>query len=221
MHPELTFQPSILLTGATGLLGRACLPHLIARHGAEGIVALVRRGRDTSELEALGVRSLEVDLCASNLGIPVTVFRRLSESILRIIHAAADIRFGVSLAESRRVNVLGTENLLRFAAQCSQLERFAYISTVYVWGGKPGRIREEAAQPGCFLNPYQQTKFEAEQVMLAAMAAIPAAIYRFSTMTYDCSAQRVTQFNYFHQRLRLAAINPPSAIPAHARPRSI
>lgn len=58
--------------------------------GTEEIVALVRRGRDTSELEALGVRSLEVDLCAPNLGMPVTVFRRLSESIQSIIHAAAE-----------------------------------------------------------------------------------------------------------------------------------
>jgi nucleoside-diphosphate-sugar epimerase len=217
MHPKLTFQPSILLTGATGLLGRSCLPHLIARHGAEGIVALVRRGRDTRELGALGVRCLEVDLCASNLGIPQTVFRRLSESIHSIIHAAADIRFGISLAQSRCVNVVGTENLLRFAAQCSRLDRFAHISTVYVWGRKPGHIREEAAQPGHFLNPYQQAKFEAEQVTLAAMSVIPAAIYRFSTMIYDRSAERVNQFNYFHQLLRLAAINPLPSIPALAR----
>jgi thioester reductase-like protein len=141
MQPEFTFQPSILLTGATGLLGRACLPHLIARHGAERIVALVRRGRDTSELEALGLRSVEVDLCASNLRIAVPVFRLLSESIHSIIHAAADIRFGISLAESRCVNVLGTENLLRFAAQCSRLHRFAYISTVYVSNPDASPIR--------------------------------------------------------------------------------
>ncbi|MFL6417491.1 MAG: SDR family oxidoreductase, partial [Bryobacteraceae bacterium] len=207
-------QPSILLTGATGLFGRACLPHLIARHGAEQILALVRRGRDTSELAAMGVRSIEVDLCSLNLGLSSTSYRSLARSAASIIHAAADIRFGISLPESRRVNVLGTENVLHFAGHCPNLERFAQISTVYVSGGRPGEIREEAAQPGRFLNSYQQTKFEAEQVTLAAMATIPAAIYRLSTMIYDSLARRVCQFNYFHQLLRLAANNPLRSIPA-------
>ncbi len=168
------FQPSILLTGATGLFGRACLPHLIARHGAKQILALVRRGRDTSELAAMAVGSIEVDLCAPNLGLSRAIYRSLAQSAKSIIHAAADIRFGIPLADSRRVNVLGTENLLRFAGHCSRLERFAQISTVYVWGGKAGELNEEAAQPGPFFNSYQQTKFEAEQVTLAAMATVPA-----------------------------------------------
>jgi hypothetical protein len=47
-------------------------------------------------------------------------------------------------------------------------------------------------------------------------AAIPVAIYRFSATIYDRSAERVSQLNYFHQLLRLAAINPLSAIPALA-----
>jgi nucleoside-diphosphate-sugar epimerase len=131
-----------------------------------------------------------------------------------IIHAAADIRFGIPLMESRRVNVLGTENLLRFAADCPRLERFAHISTVYVCGGKRGEIREEAVQPGPFFNSYQQTKFEAEQVIRASMATVPAGIYRLSTMIYDGSAGRVCKSNYFHQLLRLAAANPLRAIPA-------
>jgi len=90
------------------------------------------------------------------------------------------------------------------------------MSTVYVAGGKPGHIGEQAAQPGCFFNPYQQTKLEAERAVLSVMPAIPATIYRFSTMVYDCAAARVSQFNYFHQLLRLAAVNPLQAIPALA-----
>jgi nucleoside-diphosphate-sugar epimerase len=214
VRTELKFQNSILLTGATGLFGRACLPHLIARHGAQQILALVRRGRDTSELTAMGVRSIELDLCSASLGLSRTAYDSLTESARSIIHAAADIRFGIPLAESRRVNVLATENLLRFAGHCPRLERFAHISTVYVWGAKGGDIKEEAAQPGPFFNSYQQSKFEAEQVTLQAMAVVPATIYRLSTMIYDSSAARVGQFNYFHQLLRLAATNPLRAIPA-------
>jgi nucleoside-diphosphate-sugar epimerase len=178
------------------------------------MIALVRRGRDVSELEALGIGTVEVDLCASNLGLARNTYCGLAEPAHAIVHCAADIRFSVSLEESRQVNVLGTENLLRFAARCPRLAKFAHMSTVYVAGGKPGYIGEQASQPGCFFNPYQQTKFEAERAVLSAMAAIPATIYRFSTMVYNCAAARVSQFNYFHQLLRLAAVNPLQAIPA-------
>lgn len=205
---------SILLTGATGLLGGACLTHLIQRHGANQIVALVRRGRDVSELEALGIGTVEVDLCAADLGLARDTYCAVAERAHAVIHCAADIRFNVSLEESRQVNVVGTENLLRFAARCPKLAKFAHMSTVYVAGGKPGYISEQATQPGCFFNPYQQTKFEAERAVLRAMPTIPATIYRFSTMVYDCGAARVSQFNYFHQLLRLAAVNPLQAIPA-------
>lgn len=209
-------QPSILLTGATGLLGRACLPHLIARHGAERILALVRRGRNTSELKALGIGCLPVDLGEADLGLTAGVTQAVARSVRYVIHSAADIRFGVPLEELRGVNVVGTENLLRFAGRCPHLERFAHVSTVYVWGGRPGHLPEEAAEPGDFYNSYQQTKFEAEGAVLAAMARVPASIYRFSTMVYDRSAQCVRQVNYFHQLLRLAAVNPLPAIPALA-----
>ena len=175
---------------------------------------MVRRGRDISELQTLGIGIIEADLCASDLGLSSSVYRALARSTHSIIHCAADIRFNISLEESRQVNVAGTENLLRFAARCPRLNKFVHTSTVYVSGGKSGYLEEQAAQPGCFFNPYQQTKFEAEGAVLAAMAAIPATIYRFSTMVYDRSAARVSQFNYFHQLLRLAAANPLQAIPA-------
>src|SRR3954454_21664578 len=88
MRAELMVQPSILLTGATGLFGRACLPHLIARHGGKQILALVRRGRDTSELAALGLRSIEVDLWSVNLGLSNSMYQSLAEYAMSIIHAA-------------------------------------------------------------------------------------------------------------------------------------
>jgi len=108
------------------------------------MIALVRRGRDVSELEALGIGTVEVDLCASNLGLARNTYCGLAEPAHAIVHCAADIRFSVSLEESRQVNVLGTENLLRFAARCPKLAKFAHMSTVYVAGGKPAEMRQEA-----------------------------------------------------------------------------
>lgn len=159
------------------MLGRARLPHLIARHGD-------RRNCCTRSPRTRYERTRSARRAQPRSGLVRAESGHASdgisaaERIYTVDHSRSRrIRFGISLEESRCVNVVGTENLLRFAAQCSRLDRFAYISTVYVWGGKSGRIREEAAQPGRFLNPYQQAKFEAEQVTLAAMSAIPAATF--------------------------------------------
>jgi nucleoside-diphosphate-sugar epimerase len=207
-------QPRILFTGATGLLGNACLSGMIARYGAKQVTALVRRGRDTSKLRALGISAVEVELCTAGLGLSRSLYNALTASTNSIVHCAADIRFNISLEESRQVNVLGTENLLRFAAACPGLTKFAHMSTVYVCGGRSGPVAEQPAQPGSFFNPYQRTKFEAEGAVLEAMTRVPATIYRFSTMIYDRKLGRVAQFNYFHQLLRLALVNPLRTIPA-------
>jgi nucleoside-diphosphate-sugar epimerase len=193
-------QPSVLVTGATGLLGRSCLPRLITRHGSKQIMAVVRPGRDVSSLVETGIRDQ---------------YRRLRSSLRMIIHSAADIRFNTSLEQSRRTNVEGTANLLCFAGRCTQLQKFAHISTAYVSGGRTGHILEEAAEPGPFFNSYQQSKFEAEDAVIRAMRRIPVSIYRFSTMIYNGTSGRVDQFNYFHQLLRLALNNPLHMIPAN------
>lgn len=210
---------SILVSGATGLLGNATIRHLAAKHGVEQIAALVRRGRKTAELDALGIQTIEVDLCAAGLGLPADQYEALAASTRAIVHCAADIRFNIPLEASRQVNVVGTANLLHFARRCRKLDKFAHMSTVYVSGGRSGYILEEEAEPGTFFSSYQQTKFEAERLVLDAMKAIPASIYRFSTMIYNRKLRRVAQFNYFHQLLRLASVNPLRMIPAqrHAR----
>ena len=207
-------HPSILITGPTGLLGSACLFHQIERHGADQIAVITRPQRSTACFAAKNVAAIPLDLFAPDLGIAPRLYHALAASVRSIIHCAADIRFGISLEESRRTNVRGTENLLRFAAHCPRLEKFAHISTVYVAGGRSAHILEQPAQPGPFYNPYPQSKFEAESAVLRAMSTLPAAIYRFSTMIYSRALARVAQFNYFHQLLRLARVNPLHAIPA-------
>ncbi len=208
-------RQSVLITGATGLLGKSCLPRLIAHHGPKQIIALVRPGRDVSSLLETGITTVEGDITQPDLGLARDQYRRLSSSIRTIIHSAADIRFNISLEESRRTNVEGTRNLLCFATRCAQLQKFAHISTAYVSGGRTGHILEEAAEPGPFFNSYQQSKFEAEDAVIRAMRRIPASIYRFSTMIYNGTSGRVDQFNYFHQLLRLALNNPLHMIPAN------
>lgn len=48
-----------------------------------------------------------------------------------IIHAAADVRFDVSLEELTLVNLRGTRELLKIAEQVKQLQMFVYVSTAF------------------------------------------------------------------------------------------
>ncbi|HEV2721842.1 MAG TPA: SDR family oxidoreductase, partial [Thermoanaerobaculia bacterium] len=122
--------------------------------------------------------------------------------VTEIIHCAADTRFGLPLDEARATNVVGTENVLDVARRCPRLEKFAHISTVYVAGQTAGRIAETFAVHGnVYTNTYQQSKHEAEERVVRAMAEIPASIYRFSTII------GTEQPNYVHQLIRLLPKN--------------
>ncbi len=120
-----------------------------------------------------------------------------------IIHCAADIRFGVSLEAARAANVEGTRRVLEVARRCARLTKFGHISTVYAAGKLEGDFPEQPFAPAAgFFNVYQQSKYEAERLVLNALPAAPVAIFRLSSVI-GTSEGEVQQFNYFHQLLKM------------------
>jgi long-chain acyl-CoA synthetase len=110
----------------------------------------------------------------------------------------------MSLEEARATNTHGTGQLLELAGKCSRLQKFAYVSTVYVAGRSTGRFPEVPRCPDKgFVNTYQQSKFEAEELVVRAMTEIPAVIFRLSTIIGEAATGRVRQLNYVHQLLKL------------------
>jgi nucleoside-diphosphate-sugar epimerase len=208
-------RPTILLTGATGLIGGAWLPLLQARYPGHQLTVLARNQLDVVRFAAARICVLQGDLTQPDLGLPSHVYRQLACSLRMIVHCAADIRFSTSLAESRAVNLEGTRRLLQLASQSSRFEKFAHLSTVHVVGDRSGEFSECCATPGRFLSAYQQSKFEAEQLVLSMAPHVPSAIYRLSTVIGDSATGHVRQSNYFHQLLRLALANQLPIIPAH------
>jgi nucleoside-diphosphate-sugar epimerase len=145
------------------------------------------------------------------LDLQSSVFAQLQQSVTEIIHCAADTRFGLPIAQARATNTLGTQNLLRLARGCRRLEKFAHLSTVYVVGRATGLLPEALMYPESgFSNTYQQSKYEAEALVVKAMREIPVAIFRLSTVIGDSTTGQVRQFNYFHQLLR---VFPRNALP--------
>lgn len=140
----------LLLTGATGFLGRflccALLEHA-ARVGGS-VTCLVRAGSDAAAFHGLssvyGVGSplqerflrlaaahLHVvagDLEAPLLGLPAARYAELAERIDTVVHAAAAVNHALSYAELFDPNVLGTAQILRLCTT-GRLKRCNYIST--------------------------------------------------------------------------------------------
>ena len=184
-----------LLTGATGLVGSDWLGRLLASRPDRQIVAL---SRNPAKIAA----HHRVQVIAMDLARPGQA-PDLERSVTEIIHCAADIRFGLPIGEARATNVEGTRWLLDFARRCRRLEKFVHVSSVYAAGKETGEFREEPFHvTKGFVNTYQQSKYEAENLVLEAMAEVPAAIFRLSSIIGD-SRGAVRQFNYFHQLIKM------------------
>jgi uncharacterized protein YbjT (DUF2867 family) len=109
----------ILLTGATGVVGRALLPALLeANHSVR---ALVRDPR------GLGARRVEVNLALVDLADPHGL-RHAVRGVDTVIHLAAAIR-DQPPRRVEEINGLGTLRLLQ-AAEAAGVERFVFFSAL-------------------------------------------------------------------------------------------
>jgi nucleoside-diphosphate-sugar epimerase len=207
-------SPTLLLTGATGLVGGGLLK-LLGTNQSRQCAVLVRAPEKTRNTDSNnGLRILKGDITLPRLGLDDRQYAELRDTVTGIIHCAADTRFGIALEDSRKVNIGGTAEMLALASQCRQLEKFAYISTAYVVGRAEGHFSESPIrhQHG-FCNAYQQSKYEAEELVSRAMDDIPIAIFRLSTIIGDSLTGEVHQLNYFHRLIKLFPQNLLPFIP--------
>ena len=223
-------QPSVLITGATGAVGSELLRRLAARNGTT-VRALVRRGsqreRDiTSILPATTQRAdvfiLEGDFCAGpSLGLAPGVIETLERETTHIIHCGGSTSFTLPLSESRALNVDGTRNVLDFARRCRSLECAAFFSTVYVSGRRSGVFGESdwGDAGNGFVNTYEQSKAEMEELVRQAMGELPILLLRLSTVVGDSTTGAVRGFNTIHHAIRLLYNGLAPMIPGDPRER--
>src|SRR5260370_20240137 len=167
--------PTLLLTGATGLVGRLLAERLRNSRPDLRLLLLTRcRNRIAPQLVGRGVEILEGDITLPGLGLDREQLRRLEADVTEVIHCAADTRFGLPLETARASNVTGTATLLEIARQCRRLEKFAHVSTVYVAGRTAGRI--QAVYPGHdnrYGNSEQQSEHEAGKGAVGIASGLP------------------------------------------------
>jgi nucleoside-diphosphate-sugar epimerase len=198
---------SILITGATGLLGRSVLQRLLAADARLRAVVLVRDSSscasiaDTANVHGR-VTLVEGDLRSAGLCLTSETLAMIRRQVSAIIHLAASTSFSNTLEDARVVNTTGTLHLLELARECRGFERFAYVSTAFVAGRRTGVITEELASPSAgWVNAYEQSKYEAE--LFVCREAADWTILRPATVVCDDRNGAVSQLNAVHRALRL------------------
>jgi long-chain acyl-CoA synthetase len=223
---------AILLTGATGFVGMELLVRYLER-GHRDLIVPVRANDDRDATERLGgalrelfgtdaaryagrVEAVAADLARPGLGLTQRRREQIATRSDRIVHCAASVSFSLPLNESRRINAAGTRRMLALAELAREhggLERYDHISTAYVAGSHRGRFHEHDLDVGQgFRNPYEQSKFEAEQLVRAH--ELPTTIMRPSIVVGDRRSGWTAAFNVLYWPLRAFARGLYEAVPA-------
>jgi len=218
-------EPKILITGATGFLGRNILFRLLERDDPSRFALIIRGRKDKSPRDRLHkilsdrydeeqARAYEkrIDLVLGDVtwkhfGMDDRAYSRLAYNVVRVIHAAATVSFNLPLDMARNINVAGTENLLDFAAHAHRagtLQRVDYVGTAYVAGKRSGPIRESELNEGQdFNNTYERTKCEAEELVRQRWGDIPVAVHRPSIIVGESTTGRTSSFNVMYFPLKI------------------
>jgi nucleoside-diphosphate-sugar epimerase len=214
---------AILITGPNGYLGRRVTERLLAETDsplwlwlhAESAEMFAQK-RDTL-LEAFASEAHRLHFAGGRFEDEKPLGEIPSGEIRLILHTAADTRFNIEREVAEAVNVRGTEKLVDYARTCPHLERFCYVSTVYVAGLRRGVIPEAPLEdrPG-FANHYEWSKWTGESRLQAVGDDFPWTCLRVATVIADNLAGRVTQYNAFHNTLKLLYYGLLSLLPGHA-----
>jgi nucleoside-diphosphate-sugar epimerase len=150
----------VLVTGATGFVGRA----IVGKLAASMMVRAATRGQPVTRagVEQMTVGNLDqdADWSAAVAGVGVVVHAAARVHVMR--ESSAD-----PMAEFRRVNVGGTLALARQAAAAGA-SRFVFISSIKVNGEQTRRGDAYRADDSpCPVDPYGRSKREAEDGLRA------------------------------------------------------
>jgi amino acid adenylation domain-containing protein/thioester reductase-like protein len=196
---------AILLTGATGFLGAFLLYELLQKTTAD-IYCLIRAKTKAIATERLQnhlksyllwdesfnqrIIPLIGDLSQPLLGLSAEQFTAIASQIDVIYHNGAFVNFTYPYSQLKAANILGTQEILRLAAQI-KVKPVHFISTIGVVGAADSAveiIRENTPinHSQNISSGYTQSKWVGEKlVQLASDRGIPISIYRPGRISGD------------------------------------
>ncbi|WEV53915.1 NAD(P)-dependent oxidoreductase [Leuconostocaceae bacterium ESL0723] len=162
----------ILLTGATGLLGRQFIANLSSQYEIYGIGRNQKIGQELTE--KYPVHFIAMDLAKMT---PADQKKLVDLAPDMIIHAAARSEYWGPKEWFEEANVVGTKNMLAVGQQ-ADVQRFIQISSpsIYFRYETAQNVTETYPLPTVFANEYARTKAEADE--LVRQSGLPYIILR-------------------------------------------
>ncbi len=167
--------PQLLVTGATGFVGKATVRRLLEQ--GKRPRALARPSERVQSLKELGIDVVVGDVADG------MVVERAMRGVEAVIHCAARMGTKGTWAEFHRDSVVGTENVVR-AAHSAGVKRLIYVSSLGVYGtpANGDRITEATPYDGSpeERGSYSRAKIEAERLVLqfARETGLPVTTFR-------------------------------------------
>ena len=172
---------SVLLTGASGVVGQALLPQLLEEKYS--VTCLVNK----REVEDERVESVKGNVREKQLGIPTEMYRKLTTETEQIIHSAAITNFDSPRDAIMETNVNGTKNIVELAVKSNA--KLIYVSTAFVHRTElPASVSEYSA--------YCDSKREAESIVRES--GIDYKIVRPSIVVGDSTSGQIAAFQGMH-----------------------
>ena len=182
-RPHMVADPAlrrtVLVTGASGVIGTALLPRL----GAFDVLALVHR----SPVSAPGIASVTGDVRQPMLGLSAAAYEQLTQRVDAVVHCAAVTDFARADGSLQDTNIAGTQHIVQLAADAGAV--LLHVSTAFI-GTASGSARDSAAAG------YAASKVAAEQVVLASR--VPTVVLRPSVVIGDSRTGVISAFQGLH-----------------------
>ena len=209
----------ILLTGATGLLGRSLLRDLAAAGRRVAVVVrpskLARAAGRVDELladwrQVAGVEVpcpvvLEGDLSVAGLGLPAPQAAWVARHVREVVHSAASLSFQMRPADGEPYtsNVTGTRNVLALCRDAG-IRRLHHVSSAYVCGLRQGTVLETELDVGQTSgNDYEKSKIISETEATGADFLDVCTVHRPSIIVGDLVHGFTNTFHGFYKPLRI------------------
>ncbi|MGC5051853.1 SDR family oxidoreductase [Micromonospora sp. DT48] len=204
----MTAVRTVLLTGASGVVGTALIPELAPAH----VVALVHRTPCADATE-----SVVGDVTAPRLGLAPADYASLAARVDAVVHCAAHTGFSGGRQVTEDVNIAGTEAVVAFAADAGA--PLYYVSTAFVARTELTRrslgrgTGDASARP----EDYLDSKRMAEQVVRDS--GVPAVLIRPSVVIGDSQTGAISRFQGLHgiSTVLLRNLLPLMPMPATSR----
>ena len=171
---------TVLLTGASGVVGRALLQRL---HDFD-VVCLVHR----SPVTGPNVTTVPGDIAQPKFGLAESAYVALAARVDAVIHCAAVTDFNRTDGSLEATNITGTEHVAAFAAAARAL--LYHVSTAFVHTTADGDRGRTAVR-------YAASKAAAEEAVRSS--GVPHVIFRPSIVIGDSGTGEMAAFQGLHQ----------------------